>query len=205
MYKVFIQNKPLFFINSKKKCEIDGLFLSESLAISNKRVVNHLLQHIPKNMPLIITCENCEDAINSFFSDFDFVEAAGGIVKRKDKYLFIKRNGVWDIPKGKIESNESPDLAAVREIEEECGINCEKVEKMICITYHTYQFKGKDTLKKTYWYSLNYEGKKNLVAQTEEGITKVKWKKLEQIQKIKEDTFPSIVDVIDEYFGDELA
>jgi 8-oxo-dGTP pyrophosphatase MutT (NUDIX family) len=202
MYKVFIQNTPLFFINSKKKHEIDGLFLSESLAITNKRVVYYLLQHIPKNMPLIITCDNCEDAINSFFSDYDFVEAAGGIVKRKDKYLFIKRNGFWDIPKGKIDLGESPEIAAVREIDEECGVKCDKVEDLICITYHTYQYKGRDTLKKTYWYSLNYEGKKNVKAQKEEGITKVKWFKTNKLLKVLSNTFPSIEDVLEIYFRD---
>jgi 8-oxo-dGTP pyrophosphatase MutT (NUDIX family) len=203
MYKVFIQNKPLFFINSKKINEFDGLFIRESLAITNKRYVLYLLQESSKNIPIFILCENIDNALSSFFEDYDFVEAAGGIVKRKDKYLFIKRNGVWDIPKGKIEENENPAIAAVREIHEECGILCETIEKPLTITYHTYQFIGKDTIKKTYWYALNYDGEKTIKAQKEEGITKVKWVDLDRVKIIRTITFPSIVDVIDSYFGKE--
>jgi 8-oxo-dGTP pyrophosphatase MutT (NUDIX family) len=203
MYKVFIQNKPLFFINSKKINEFEGLFIRESLAISNKRYVLYLLQESSKNIPIFILCENIDNALYSFFEDYDFVEAAGGIVKRKDKYLFIKRNGVWDIPKGKIEENENPSIAAVREIHEECGILCATIEKPLIITYHTYQFKGVDTIKKTYWYGLNYDGKKTVKAQKEEGITKVKWVDLDRVKIIRTITFPSLVDVIDSYFGKE--
>ncbi|MES2588348.1 MAG: NUDIX domain-containing protein [Bacteroidota bacterium] len=200
MYKVFIQNKPLFFINSKNRNEFDGVFISESLANSNKRYVLDLLQLTSKNIPIVIFCENAETGISDFFSEYDYVEAAGGIVKRKDKYLFIKRNGVWDIPKGKIESGENPEIAALREIEEECGVSCEKVDSLIAITYHVYEFEGRDTIKKTFWYSLNYSGNKKLSAQKEEGITKAKWVNLEKVQKIKEETFASIADVMEHYF-----
>lgn len=200
MYKVFIQNTPLFFINSKKMNEYDGLFIPESLANSNKRYVFYLLQETSKNISIYILCDDVNLAISDFFEEFDFVEAAGGIVKRKDKYLFIKRNGVWDIPKGKIETDEKPEDAAVREIHEECGVLCENVEELVHITYHTYQYKGKDTLKQTYWYKLNYDGKKKVKAQKEEGITKVKWLKANEMIKIRTLTFPSIVDVIDFYF-----
>ena len=44
------------------------------------------------------------------------------MVRKADAYLFILRNVVWDIPKGKLEKGETPELAAVREIEEECGL-----------------------------------------------------------------------------------
>ena len=31
------------------------------------------------------------------------IKAAGGIVIKDDKILFIKKNGRWDLPKGKME------------------------------------------------------------------------------------------------------
>ncbi len=199
MYKVFIQNKPLFFINSKKINEFDGIFIPQSLAISNKRYILDLLQATSINMPLFLISDNPQEGISTFFEDYEFIEAAGGIVKRKSKYLFIKRNGIWDIPKGKIEIGENPEIAALREIEEECGITCEKVEHLITITYHVYQYKGRDTIKKTYWYALNYAGPKKLIAQKEEGITKAKWVNEDKYNQIKLETFASIVDVMENY------
>ena len=199
MYKVFIQNKPLFFINSKKINEFDGIFIPQSLAISNKRYILDLLQATSINMPLFLMSDNPQEGISTFFEDYEFIEAAGGIVKRKSKYLFIKRNGIWDIPKGKIEIGENPEIAAIREIEEECGILCEKIDHLITITYHVYQYKGRDTIKKTYWYSLNFSGPKKLVAQKEEGITKAKWVSDDKFKKIQLETFASIVDVMLNY------
>lgn len=200
MYKVFIQNKPLFFINVNKIQSFDGVFLPQSLANSNKETVFSLLNSLSKNIPVLLFSENPLEGISSFFEDHVFVEAAGGIVKRKDKYLFIKRNGVWDIPKGKMEEGEKPEETAIREIQEECGVLCEKVEELICITYHTYLFNEQPTIKKTYWFSMNYEGDKKVKGQKEEGITKVDWIDLEKVMKIKEKTYASLVDVIEHYF-----
>ncbi|MFN5416053.1 MAG: NUDIX hydrolase [Flavobacteriia bacterium] len=202
MYKVFIQNKPLFFVNVEKIQSLDGIFIRQSLANTNKEYVLSLLNNSLKNVPIMLFSDKPEEGISTFFEDFDFVEAAGGIVRRKEKYLFIKRNGIWDIPKGKMEEGESPEESAIREIEEECGIFCEKVEELITITYHTYVYDGKPTIKKTYWYALNFDGKKKLSAQKEEGITKAKWLKKDKVMELREETFPSIVDVIDYYFAD---
>ena len=135
-----------------------------------------------------------------FFENHHKVEAAGGIVKRKEKYLFIKRNGLWDIPKGKLENNESPEEGALREIEEECGISNFTINKHITTTYHTYEYKGIPTLKKTYWFSFKYDGPKKGNPQLEEGITKIAWKKKEDMNKILENTYASIADVIHSYF-----
>ena len=140
------------------------------------------------------------ETFSKLFEEFDFIEAAGGIVKRKKSYLFIKRNGVWDIPKGKIEKGESVKFAAIREIEEECGIKKPKIDKLIGLTYHTYLYKGRPTIKKTYWYSLFYDGPKKTKGQVEEGISKVKWFKVGDLSKVKSNTYASISEVLDMYF-----
>ncbi len=201
MYKVFIQNDPLFFVNVEKIHSLDGIFIRQSLANANRDYIFSLLGNTSRNTPVILFSDDPEGGISSFFEDYDFVAAAGGIVKRKEKYLFIKRNGIWDLPKGKIDEGENPEAAAIREIHEECGVLCEKVNELITITYHTYIYEGRPTIKKTYWYSLDYNGSKDLVPQAEEGITKVKWYGLKKIRKVRQETFASLVDVIDSYFG----
>ena len=103
-------------------------------------------------------------------------------MKRKKKYLFIKRNGFWDIPKGKLEKKESIEEGAVREIEEECGITEPIIENRIGITYHTYRYEDKPTIKKTYWFALNYAGPQQLKGHLDEGITKVAWLKSDEVK-----------------------
>lgn len=54
-----------------------------------------------------------------------WVRAAGGIVTAPDgTMLLIRRNGRWDLPKGKVEAGETLLQAALREVEEETGIRC---------------------------------------------------------------------------------
>ena len=200
MYKVFIQNRPIFFISAKEIEKHTGIFVKEKFAITEKVELTDLLTKLPSTLFLHIICEKPEETMVLLFEDYQKIEAAGGIVKRKEKYLFIKRNGLWDIPKGKLEDNEHPEIGAIREIEEECGICNFKLKSHILTTYHTYEYKGIPTLKKTYWYSFEYSGPKKGKPQAEEGITKIAWKKKEDLNKVLENTYASIADVIHTYF-----
>jgi 8-oxo-dGTP pyrophosphatase MutT (NUDIX family) len=199
MYKVFIQNKPLFFISPEEMQNVEGVFIREGLALSDKQQINNLLKFTNRFSPIYILCENPAETMDLYFQDYAKIEAAGGIVQRKSKYLFIKRNGFWDLPKGKMEKNETPRECAIREIEEECGIENVSIDKELLITYHTYENLGVSTLKKTYWFTLNYQGSKKGIPQLEEGITKISWKKNEKFDVIKKNTFQSIIDVLDAF------
>ena len=199
MYKVFIQNKPLIFANNKELDNFNGILIKESLVFSDRNLVNNLLKNSSLNNPVFILCENPEKSFQLYFEDHEKIEAAGGIVKRKNRYLFIKRNGFWDIPKGKLEMNETPEVGGIREIEEECGIKGPIIDYLITITYHTYENKGIPTLKKTYWYAMHYDGPKEVKPQLEEGISKVSWKKETKIFKVLTNTYASIEDVIRQF------
>ncbi|TXI84336.1 MAG: NUDIX domain-containing protein [Crocinitomicaceae bacterium] len=200
MYKVFIQNRPLFFISNEESSMYSGISFPASLVDDHIKFILRIIAEAPEEIGFYIPSEDPESTFERFFKDYDKIEAAGGIVKRKKKYLFIKRNGVWDLPKGKIEMDESPESGAIREIEEECGIENPLIKKLIQITYHTYEFEGKPTLKKTYWYSMRYGGSKKLTPQIDEHITKAVWVKTEEMDKIKSNTYPSILDVLEENF-----
>lgn len=125
------------------------------------------------------------------------IEAAGGLVKSDEKkYLFIKRNGFWDLPKGKLEVNEKKKDAAVREVEEECGITVQSLGKKITKTYHIYELKSKITLKISHWYNMNAIANQALIPQLEEGITEVRWFSKDDWHIVKDNTYPSILDVL---------
>lgn len=200
MYKVFIQDRPIIFISVDEISNYEGFFITHSIGENNNQYILNLIQELPKGIQLYVIGQNPKEEMISFFKNYEIIEAAGGIVKRKDKYLFIKRNGIWDLPKGKVEPSESTLMAAKREIEEECGINNPIVKDLILITYHTYVYAGVPTLKKTFWYELSYDGMKKLKPQKEEGITKVEWVEKDKIDKKYDKTFGSVKDVIDEYF-----
>lgn len=141
---------------------------------------------------------NAKTFLKEITKTVKLVEAAGGLVQHEDyTHLFIYRNEKWDLPKGKIEKGERTKVAAVREVEEECGIKVAALEHKICKTYHMYVWKGNTVLKKTHWYLMKHKGKAKLVPQLEEGITAVRFFNREQIAAIVTNTFPSIIDVLE--------
>ncbi len=113
--------------------------------------------------------------------------------------MFIKRHGKWDIPKGKRDKGENIKTCAIREVTEECGIENLTIESKICKTYHTYSWDGKPVLKESHWYRISYSGKKKLVPQTEEAITKAVWMQLSEWKKVEKNTFETIRKVLDAY------
>ena len=144
-----------------------------------------------------VLCPNARAFLKKVCQTITLIQAAGGIVKNEEgDFLFIYRHDKWDLPKGKIEKGERIKEAAVREVEEECGIVVSKLGKRLCKTYHAYISREEVVLKKTYWYKMRCKGQHKLVPQIEEGITDVKWFKKKKIHTIVENTFPSIMDVL---------
>ncbi len=144
-----------------------------------------------------VLCGDAKAFLKTVLKSIMLIEAAGGLVMNEDDdYLFIYRNDKWDIPKGKIEVGEGIKEAAVREVEEECGIKISALGDRICKTYHVYKYKGEVVLKKTYWFKMRCKGQKKLKPQKEEGITAVKWFQKGHIAPIVKNTYPSIMDVL---------
>ena len=107
---------------------------------------------------------------------FVYLRAAGGlVVNQEEKFLFIKRLGVWDLPKGKIEKDEKPKICAKREVEEETGISGLQISGRLPDTYHIYLLDEKFILKKTYWYKMKTTSVKEPVPQTTEDISLATW------------------------------
>lgn len=125
------------------------------------------------------------------------IKAAGGLVaSAKDNYLFIFRNKKWDLPKGKVEKGEKMKEAALREVEEECGVKISTNNEKLCKTYHVYTLDANIILKKTNWYSMTVKGEPRLVPQKEEGITRACWLNKTELAPVIANTYPSIMDVL---------
>lgn len=121
------------------------------------------------------------------------IHAAGGLVKNANSdYLFIKRLGKWDLPKGKVEEGERMREAAIREVAEECSIEIDSLGKKIESTYHMYVLKNEFILKKTNWYKMKVNSIPDLVPQAEEDITDAKWVSVRDLHIIRDNTYPLI-------------
>jgi 8-oxo-dGTP pyrophosphatase MutT (NUDIX family) len=146
----------------------------------------------------VLVTENPKELFKEIKKQLVLIGAAGGLVKNEEnKYLFIFRRGKWDLPKGKIDEGEETQEAAVREVEEECGIKIDEVLGKALNTYHVYEQDGDLILKKTSWYKMRAENQGNLVPQLEEDITEARWLSPADFEMVKQNTFPLILDVMD--------
>lgn|SRR5690554_210229 len=192
MYKVFYNEKPLILTEKP-------LLTSKSLqfvTVSQFAEALDLLRSISVN-EVNIYHHNLEKLWTEFQSYFAYLEAAGGlVVNQKNEILFIHRLGKWDLPKGKVEEGETTEIAAVREVEEECGISEVKLKDFITKTYHIY-FQENLKLKATYWYRMSYDGNEELIPQEDEGIGRAEWKSKADLSELMKNTYENIKIVLE--------
>lgn len=131
------------------------------------------------------------------------IDAGGGVVFRKNinnsvDVLLIYRNGVWDLPKGKIEKGETYEECARREVMEEVNAKeLPRISQPLIHTFHTYEERKKEIHKTTYWFSMEFEHEQFFEPQLEEGITKVQWLDLETA--IQEVGYQNLKDVLEDF------
>ena len=114
----------------------------------------------------------------------------------------IHRQGIWDLPKGKLEKGETIKNAAIRECEEECGIKQLTITKQLSSSFHLYKYKKGFALKQSYWFYMKSDYSKKLTPQIEEDIDEVKWFSKHEIETIIiNHTYYTIRDVINEAIG----
>lgn len=150
-------------------------------------------------LKVCIPSEDVENTYKMICGEFFQVNAAGGLVSnRRGDFLLIKRNGLWDLPKGHQEAGEDIRTCAVREVGEETGLGQLEVRSLICITDHVYFRNGKWHLKHTWWYDMLYTAPVELIPQTEEDITKAAWVAKSSLPDYIIHTYPSIAEVFRE-------
>ena len=148
---------------------------------------------------IYIPTDNVEWMYRRVCAEFKEVDAAGGLVSNKrGDYLLIRRGGLWDLPKGHREEGEDIQLTALREVQEETGVDKLKLRDLICITDHCYLRNEIWHLKHTWWYDMLYTDPVNLTPQTEEDISKAAWVARSSLPPFLKNTFPSIIEVFRE-------
>jgi len=124
------------------------------------------------------------------------IKTSGGIVIKKNKILFIRKNNRWDLPKGKLEDGVNSRDTALIEISEETGLKKKDLsilKKLIPTHYHK-KVDGVMIVKKTYWYLVEYSGRFNypLTPDKNEGITDCRWFSFDELVLVLEESHERI-------------
>jgi len=202
MYKVFINEKVFFLGFNLKRVNFNENF--SFVTCFTLEDFESVIQSNGKREGVVVNFPTLRSLEKIMNKRFRIVEAGGGLVVNKNgEILFIFRRGKWDLPKGKLEKKEKVKEGAIREVEEECGITEPVIREELITTMHKFKNKGKDCIKKTHWFVMDYNGEEELIPQLEEDITKAKWMKVDKFSKVYQNTFPSIADVLDAYLERE--
>ena len=156
-----------------------------------------LFEHSSTLTSMLVWHENQKALWKALRSCFRIIKAGGGLVtNEKGEYLFIKRRGFWDLPKGKLEKFENYEKCALREACEECDLKNPTLGNRLATTYHTYRLKGKLILKKTVWFEMQISDKETPKPQTSEEITEIRWFKKKDWAEVEKNTFASIRELL---------
>jgi 8-oxo-dGTP pyrophosphatase MutT (NUDIX family) len=130
--------------------------------------------------------------------------AAGGVVVNPNKeILWIFRRGFWDLPKGKLDSNETIEACALREVMEETGMTNLVLGDLIITTKHQYQdiYLNSEVEKTTYWYQMTTDQLQDGIPQTEEDIEAIAWVKKEDMAPYLAKTYDTIKKVMEAFIS----
>ena len=201
MIKIFYNNKVLTI----SEVSLDDNSVTKIDFSDKEAVINAINNFINLDNLFLLNIFGTDEQIilKELSLNFKVINAAGGLVRDStNKILFIKRLGFWDLPKGKLEKGESIDVAAIREVCEECGINDVDLKIITPLTnaFHIYKLNEKVILKNTHWFLMSFVGKYPLTPQTEEDITEIIWVEKEDLSDVLVESYPSIRQVFDGFY-----
>jgi 8-oxo-dGTP diphosphatase len=85
----------------------------------------------------------------------------------------------WDFPKGHIETGESNEAAAIREVEEETGVKAEVIEKVGATEYFYFE-EGQRVFKTVIFYLMKYVGEGEATTAFE--VSDIKWLPIDEVE-----------------------
>lgn len=200
MIKLYFNAKPLFLCDAITPDVEDYLHRPDAIFIDefNHHTVATMIYEMQQDNIYagVFLHNDLEELLNAFKKSLTLVQAAGGFVQSNDHVLLIFRRGKWDLPKGKLDEGEDLKQCAIREVQEETGLQKVEIIKPLKPTYHTYHEKERFILKESHWFLMQSPKMETLTPQQEEDIEKCQWVKIKDLAPFMENTFPSILDVV---------
>ena len=204
--KIYFDDKPLFLCDNVDAIlqpyihHDDAVFIDE-LNLHTVKSMIHEMQKTSVHAGVFFH-KDLKELKDAFFKKFTLVKAAGGFVlNENNEVLIMFRRGKWDLPKGKMDKNETFEECAIRETEEETGLQNIKLIAPLITTYHTYHEGSKYVLKETRWFTMKVSSKQKLLPQAAEQITKLEWVGKNDLKKYLQNSFPSMNDVLEAGFS----
>lgn len=196
MIRLYIDNKVIVF--TSRASEEPGA--ARLQAVSGERMtLTKLFQKVQFTKRLEVISPEWESLFADFCSSLRVIEAGGGLVTEPSgSILMILRNGRWDLPKGKRESDEAIETCALREVHEECGLTGLISRGHLTDTWHGYRIGDEWVLKRTVWFRMLCPAKQPPTPQTEEGIARAEWIDPENLSSKLNFTYDTIRDVFEE-------
>jgi 8-oxo-dGTP pyrophosphatase MutT (NUDIX family) len=189
MHKVFVNNKPIILTTKVEKETNFKNYLLNTVHIG--KVIKDLKDTNLESARLIDSNE--DNLLKNFLKLLPNVVAAGGkVYNPSGEVLFIYRNDKWDLPKGGAEKRETIDQTAIREVQEETGVEGLSITKPLEMTYHIFKRNGRHKIKVTYWFEMKTDFVGELLPQAKEGITKAEWLTKEQIDIAMNNSYANI-------------
>ncbi len=200
MHKIYFEKRCIII------CEPEDQALSDPNAVEfhvGEKIDIHTLvlmfESSKELAKIYIPSNNTDKMYRRLCAEFREVNAAGGLVSnRRGDYLLIRRDEMWDLPKGHQDPGEDIRTTAIREVQEETGVDKLEIRSLICITDHCYLRGGIWHLKHTWWYDMLYTDPVNLTPQQDEDINKAAWVAKSSLPPYLHDSFPSIQEVFRE-------
>ncbi len=199
--KIYFDDTPLFLCDAIDD-ELDpyvhhddAVFIDELNTHTVKTMIHEM--SLPQIHAGIFYHNDLDQLKKAFYKKFTVIKAAGGKVKNEaGEILLIFRRGKWDLPKGKLDKGETLEECAIREVQEETGLQNISLIQPLPVTYHTYHEGSRFILKESYWYDMKAEGRQSLVPQKEEDITEIKWVHPAELEKYISNSYPSVADIL---------
>ena len=119
--------------------------------------------------------------------DLPQMAAAGGLVLSGGHALLIRKHHLWDLPKGKLSGDETPENCAVREIAEETGLDPDLlfIRQPLCKSSYVSYYSYGPVNKTVDWFILDYAGsiEDPLSPDLSEDIDMCRWVAFDDIQE----------------------
>ena len=107
------------------------------------------------------------------------MRAADGLVLSGGHALLIRKHHLWDLPKGKLDGDEMPELCALREISEETGLSpwLLSIRSPLCSSSYVSYYPYGAVNKTVDWFLLDYAGRLSdpLTPELSEDIDLCRW------------------------------
>lgn len=177
MYKVFVKEVAIIVTSDKEAFQDYAVFSLKKVDL--QKIIKKIRKGDLKKV--LLYSKSKDKLLKRLHKKLPLVIAAGGLViNSNNEFLFIHRNGKWDLPKGKMDKNETVEQTAIREVMEETGVEDLSIQKYLGASYHIFDWKENSKLKLTHWYIMNSTFEGPLLPEAIEGIERAEWLSQEQ-------------------------